>query len=94
MALLVSGLGIAQGALVAGQSYVPMAAGGSGTVTKPTLFLAGEAGPEDYSFAPKSKGGMGGGTVINHIYNVSGSIWQTQELETMARNAQYAGAGY
>lgn len=30
---------------------VPMASGGSGVVTKPTLFLAGEAGPESFSFA-------------------------------------------
>lgn len=29
-----------------------MAEGGSGIVTKPTLFLAGEAGPEAYNFSP------------------------------------------
>lgn len=48
----------------------PMAAGGFGTVTKPTLFLAGEAGPEQYAFsgahrrfAGSSPTGSGGVTV-------------------------------
>jgi TP901 family phage tail tape measure protein len=30
---------------------VPMAAGGAGTVSRPTLFLAGEAGREDFAFS-------------------------------------------
>jgi hypothetical protein len=30
---------------------IPMASGGSGVVTRPTLFLAGEAGPERFSFS-------------------------------------------
>ena len=30
---------------------IPMADGGSGTVTRPTLFLAGEAGPEQFAFS-------------------------------------------
>ncbi len=39
--------------------------GSSGTVRRPTLFVAGEAGPEHYSFVPtyKGKGGGGGGGV-------------------------------
>jgi len=37
-----------------------MAAGGSGRVTKPTLFLAGEAGPENFAFG-KAVGGDGVG---------------------------------
>jgi len=32
-------------------SVTPMAAGGFGRVTKPTLFLAGEAGAEDFAFS-------------------------------------------
>lgn len=41
--------------------------GGEGLVTKPTLFLAGEAGPEYFSFVPMAKGGGGaaGGMTIN-----------------------------
>lgn len=45
-----------------------MAAGGAGMVTRPTLFLAGEAGPEYVSFTPQAmvspsnmRGGSGGG---------------------------------
>jgi hypothetical protein len=34
---------------------IPMADGGSGRVTKPTLFLAGEAGPEDVAFSGANK---------------------------------------
>lgn len=60
-----------------------MAEGGYGTVTKPTLFLAGEAGPEDFAFAPKRKGGMGGGGVTV-IQNISGSVWKTEELKSLA----------
>ena len=32
--------------------------GGFGIVDKPTLFLAGESGPEAYAFHPSSKGGI------------------------------------
>lgn len=41
---------------------IPMAAGGRGRVTKPTLFLAGEKGPEDVAFsgANRSFGDSGG----------------------------------
>lgn len=45
-----------------------MAEGGAGTVRRPTTFVAGEAGPEDFAFAPRKKGGlgaMGGSVVIN-----------------------------
>jgi plasmid maintenance system antidote protein VapI len=38
-----------------------MAEGGSGVVTKPTWFLAGEAGPERYNFTPMGQGASGGG---------------------------------
>lgn len=47
----------------------PMAAGGLGRVYEPTLFLAGEAGPEDFAFSgahrsfvdPDAKGSAGEG---------------------------------
>jgi len=48
-----------------------MAAGG--IVTKPTLAMIGEAGPE--AVVPLGRGGGGGMTVI-----VQGSIWQTEDL--------------
>ena len=37
-----------------------MASGGSGRVTKPTLFLAGEAGAEDYAFSGAGRSFAGG----------------------------------
>lgn len=50
----------------------PMAAGGSGRVTRPTLFLAGEAGAEDYAFSGggRSFSGSGGGGDVSHTTNV------------------------
>jgi hypothetical protein len=50
---------------------LPMAEGGSGVVTRPTLFLAGEAGPEYVNFRPLSKGGSGGGNVSTGNINVN-----------------------
>ncbi len=45
-----------------------MATGGSGIVTEPTLFVAGEAGPEAFSFAPLRAGATGGvGTTIGNV---------------------------
>lgn len=38
-----------------GGTYVGMAEGGAGIVKRPTLFLAGESGPERYRFAPLSR---------------------------------------
>lgn len=45
---------------------IPMASGGMGRVTKPTLFLVGEKGPEDFaaSGANKSFGDIGGGVTV------------------------------
>ena len=73
---------------------IPMAEGGSGTVDKPTLFLAGEAGKEDFVFAPHSKGGMQGGGVTV-VQNIAGSIWTTQQLQSLAVGAvNRDGRGY
>jgi hypothetical protein len=36
------------------RNVIPMAEGGEGVVSRPTLFLAGEGGPERFSFAPVS----------------------------------------
>jgi hypothetical protein len=50
---------------------VPMASGGMGTVTKPTLFLAGEAGREDFAFSGANKSfgsGSTGGTTEVHVH--------------------------
>ena len=57
-----------------------MASGGMGAVTRPTLFLAGEAGPEQYAFsgAGKSFGGGGGDT---YNFDFSGFAGSQQQLE-------------
>jgi hypothetical protein len=46
---------------------IPMAAGGAGVVSKPTLFLAGEAGPEHVSFRPVGQGSGGGNITVQNI---------------------------
>ena len=43
---------------------IPMASGGAFRVTKPTLFLAGEAGPEDAVFSGANRSLRGGGSTV------------------------------
>jgi hypothetical protein len=52
---------------------IPMASGGRGRVTRPTLFLAGEAGPEDFAFSGGGKrfSGSSGGVTIQGGISVS-----------------------
>jgi len=45
----------------------PMAAGGDFLVTRPTLFLAGEGGPERATFTPMNSTSHGGNTIIIEI---------------------------
>jgi hypothetical protein len=66
----------------------PMAAGGYGRVTRPTLFMAGEAGPEDFAFSGAHKSFGGGGSVV---INVDGSNSFYQNLGDMQRLAQVVG---
>ena len=54
---------------------VPMAGGGSGMVTKPTLFLAGEAGPEQYAFSGANKSlDSGTGAVVVELAAVRAEL--------------------
>ena len=56
MAALVSAMGAAQVGIITAQTFGgAMAKGGEGIVDKPTWFLAGEAGPERFNFAPIGK---------------------------------------
>lgn len=81
-----SGMGGGMGGLgVAGLKSLGFALGGDVMVDRPTLFLAGEAGPERATFTPMSGGGGGasagggggGGTTINvgdvitHVHGVT-----------------------
>ncbi|MGD0708275.1 MAG: hypothetical protein ABSA51_07465, partial [Anaerolineaceae bacterium] len=54
---------------------LPQASGGDYIVSKPTVFLAGEAGPERATFTPLSNGGAGGagGGPVTIYLNVNGS---------------------
>ena len=65
-------LGIVSAAVVGaialmGSSSRAMAYGGQGLVTSPTMFLAGERGPEYYSFTPMNKSGGGGGVTVGQV---------------------------
>ena len=64
-------LSVGGGGANSGVEVPRMAAGG--VVTRPTLAVIGEAGPE--AVVPLSRGGAGGVTI-----NVQGSIWQTEDL--------------
>lgn len=58
------------------QGPIPQADGGDWMVTEPTLFLAGEAGPERATFTPLGGGGGGGGnglTIQNLTINAPGA---------------------
>jgi phage-related minor tail protein len=57
--------------LPGGGGAIPMAGGGSGVVTRPTLFLAGEAGREEFAFSGAGRrfgsGGVGSGADIHAV---------------------------
>lgn len=74
----------------------PKAKGGAGVVTKPTLFLAGEAGPEYYNFTPLDRASSSSSSQPQHIIvHVTGELTQSgmdmravlnQVEETIRRN--------
>jgi hypothetical protein len=85
-------VGLAYGAAAAIRA-IPMAEGGSGKVTKPTLFLAGEAGPESYAFGGANDKAIGK-TVVNN-FHFNGSPWAIKEAENMVVGAMAkANRGY
>jgi hypothetical protein len=72
-----------------------MAAGGMGTVTKATAFVAGEAGAEDFIFAPHSKGGiaavmgqMGGQKEVHHHWHVQVTTMDQPSASTLLARAE------
>jgi methyl-accepting chemotaxis protein len=52
----------------------PMASGGFGRVTTPTLFLAGEAGPEDFAFSGGNRRFSDGGSTQPIVINLTNEI--------------------
>lgn len=64
----------------------PRAFGGNDIVTKPTLFLAGENGPERATFTPLGRGNHGGGTGAPiSIYIMNPSLASNQDITKVAQ---------
>ncbi|HJU13657.1 MAG TPA: hypothetical protein VJ792_04300, partial [Candidatus Nitrosotalea sp.] len=57
-----------------GATFTAAAAGLEGVLSTPTMILAGEAGPEQVSITPLSRGGGRGGSPVNITITVQGSI--------------------
>jgi hypothetical protein len=86
LALFTAGLAATQIGLIAGKKYVPMAQGG--IATGPTRALIGEAGPEAViPLRDMDKGFQKADNPIVINQYISGSIWQTKELEGLAVGA-------
>lgn len=76
------------GSSVAGAGYVAMAVGGSGIITRPTWFLAGEAGPERFAFMPESSSsGMTSGYASAAADLGPGASPQLSTITDVARSA-------
>lgn len=56
-----------------GVGAIPMAAGGFGRVTRPTLFLAGEAGSEDFAFSGAGRS-FGSSDTSEHLAAISSKL--------------------
>ncbi|GEM_PF-5189669 len=76
---------LAPAALPVTKPYIPQAQGGSGVVTKPTLFLAGEAGPESYWFGGANGRGAGPGMVWTGDVIVHGTVVTERQLVEAVR---------
>ncbi|GEM_PF-6899538 len=63
-----------------------MAEGGSGVVTRPTLFLAGEAGPERFSFTPLNRmnNQTSNNQIINNNITINASIRDDRDIDALA----------
>jgi hypothetical protein len=68
-----------------GQAAVPMAAGGYVHVERPTLFLAGEAGPEDAVFSGGGRSLVGAGANISIVVNPSRGMDERALAQEVAR---------
>lgn len=62
---------------------VPMAAGGVGTVSKPTLFLAGEAGSEQFAFSGAGRKFSGGGGQVVNFDEMKAELMAMREQQAL-----------
>jgi hypothetical protein len=67
------GVAAPDGTSLSGSGIQGFAEGGSGIVSRPTLFLAGEAGPERFNFTPMNQGSGGGDVYVEVNYPQMGS---------------------
>lgn len=67
-----------QSTMSGGGNVLARASGGDDIVTRPTLFLAGEAGPERATFTPLGSGSSGGGEGIQ--VNVYGGNFNSRDM--------------
>ncbi len=81
------GAGGGGGSTGPGTTGLRQALGSTGTVSKPTLFLAGEAGAEDYSFAPRRGGGGAGGGSTSVVLEAGAIV--VQESSDARQTAAY-----
>lgn len=81
-----TGFGPTAGIGAAGLKSLGFATGGSAVVDQPTMFMAGEAGPELATFSPlgSSGGGSSGGGTVNNI-NVSVTANGIDDPQELAR---------
>lgn len=80
---VIAGLTATQVAAIGAQQYTGYAQGG--IITSPTHALIGENGPE--AIIPLRDGVTGGTQNITVVQNVSGSIWRTKDLQSLAVGA-------
>jgi hypothetical protein len=63
-----------------------MANGGDYLVTRPTVFVAGEAGPERATFTPAGRGGFGGGAMHITLMMPDGDVLLRQTVRSGKRS--------
>lgn len=68
-----------ESAFATSNTPIPRARGGDDIVTRPTLFLAGEAGPERATFTPLGAGDIGGGGSGIEV-NIFGGNFNSREM--------------
>lgn len=63
---------------------IPMAGGGDFMVNRPTLFLAGEAGPERASFSGANNQSEGGSIIVHNHFQIEGPTDRRSQLQIAA----------
>jgi len=67
-------------------SLIPAAQGFSGLVSQPTMFLAGEAGPEHVRVTPMSQPGFTGAAGGSVHFTINVSAWDAADMDRYVRD--------